>query len=172
MAIKKSLSIFIIEDDRMFTRALEQEIERTFNHFNVSVSTFDSAEVASMYIAEQPDIAIVDYHLDSKYKGAMDGIRTMELFRKNCPNTGVILLTNEESIDVAVRAMSHGAHDYIVKNGNVFRKLHLSMLQCIRLNGMKRMLNAQRTLSLSALPVTVTLFGTFIVLKLLLPTLF
>lgn len=172
MATKRELRIFIIEDDRMFSKALEQKIERTFNGYNVRTSIFDSAEMANMYIAEQPDIAIVDYHLDSKYKGAMDGIRTIELFKKNSPSTEIIILTAEESVDIAVRAMNHGAHEYIVKNESVFRKLRLSLMQCMRINSLKRKLQEQRTWSLSALAVTVALFGTMIVLKLLMPTLF
>lgn len=137
MATNSQISIFIVDDDKMLGKALKNEIEKTFPKFNPVITTFESGEECQKAMGSKPNLAIVDYHLDSKIKNAMDGVKTIDMIKKNSPNTEVIMFTSEEKADIAVKAMHHGAHDYIVKNEFMFRKLNMSILQCLKLKELK-----------------------------------
>jgi DNA-binding NtrC family response regulator len=51
--------------------------------------------------------------------GAVSGIELLKWFRKELPDTPVVLLTAYGSVETAVQAMKHGAFDYLVKPVNL-----------------------------------------------------
>ncbi len=145
MAANNQINIFIVDDDKMLAKALKNEIEKTFPKLNPFISTFESGEECQKAIASKPDLVIVDFHMDSKVKNAMDGVKTIDMIKKHSPNTEVIMFTSVEKAETAVKAMQHGAHDYIVKNEHMFHKLNMSILQCLKLKDLKSEVNKSRT---------------------------
>ncbi len=171
MAANNQLSIFIVDDDKMLAKALKNEIEKTFPKLNPVISTYESGEECQKAIHNKPNLIIVDYHMDSKVKNAMDGVKTIDMIKKHSPNTEVIMFTSEEKADVAVKAMHHGAHDYIVKNEFMFRKLNMSILQCLKLKDLKTEVGKSRRNAIILLFLLVAVIGGVMAIQLWAPAL-
>lgn len=135
--------IFIIDDDKMLSMVIRKEIEKTFEGGYVVVSTFESGEQSDIFLDQKPDIAIIDLQLNSVNKDAMNGLKIMEMIKKQSPDTEVIMCSSEDRADMAVKAMRAGAHDYIVKNELMLRKVNSSIFQCLRIRKLKSGLNDQ-----------------------------
>ena len=98
--------VFIVEDD---------------NFYNAFFSTYlknKEFEVYSFLSGEEclksnlkPDIAILDYMLTG-----INGVEVMRRMKPTCPNTEFIILSGQTDIKVALKALSDGAYDYIVKD--------------------------------------------------------
>lgn len=171
MKNENGIQICIVDDDKMMATALKKELEETFKTFGVQVTTFETGELCQDAIRKNriPDVAIVDYHLDSKYRDAMNGMKTIDMIKKESPDTDVIMFTSEENADIAVRAMHHGAHDYLVKNDHMFRKLNLSIYQCIKLKNLRKEVKKQRTMTTIAVVLVSLIVGAVAAIQIFAP---
>lgn len=161
MKRKEMIHIFIIEDDEMTTKALKSEIEKEFPGRNIAVRAFKTGEQCHLN-DQKPDIAIVDYHLNSVYKSAMNGLQIVELFRDKSPGTSMILVTSEENSAVEQKAMDLGVSDYILKNELMFLKLKTTMLQCIQVIELKARLKQQQFLTAGIFLLLVFILSTYL----------
>jgi DNA-binding NtrC family response regulator len=145
MEKREDISMFIIDDDTMLAMALKSDLERTFEDHNLQISVFATGEDSREHIPGKPDLVILDYYPNSKNPGAMNSVEIIDLVRQKSPDTEVILIAGEEhSENIAGKAMQHGAHDYIMKDDYLFRKLNMTVLQCLKLKRLKTEVRAQR----------------------------
>ena len=122
------INIFIIEDNAVFRMALKADIELTFANKPFIITSFETGEACMEKFKEiKPEIIILDYHLNSKNSVAADGIKMLDLFKQENPETNVIILTGDDDIDVALKSFHHGAYDYVVKSETKFRKINYSL---------------------------------------------
>ena len=77
----------------------------------------------SLNTTQNPDIIILDYHLNGIQKNAINGIETLDRIKKINPDIPVIMLSSQDQIEVAVNCMKHLAYDYIVKSETAFIRL-------------------------------------------------
>lgn len=169
MEKREHISILIIDDDRMLATALKSDLEKTFPNHDLQISLVATGEESKTHISANPDLAIVDYNLNSRNRNAMSGVEIVDMIRQESPDTEVIMFTAEEHADMAVKAMQHGVHDYIVKNDYMFRKLDMSVMQCLKLKQLKSEIRLQRTKS-NILAVSMALMaGALIALRLWAP---
>lgn len=147
MEKREHISILIIDDDRMLATALKSDLERTFPNHDLQISLFETGEESRAHISAKPDLAIVDDCLNGKGRDAMNGVKIVDMIKEESPDTEVIMFIAEEHADIALKAMHHGAHDYIVKNDYMFRKLSMSVMQCIKLKQLKSEIRSQRAKS-------------------------
>src|SRR5436190_23935051 len=89
------------------------------------VTAFNSGETALQGIYFEPDIIILDYHLDSINAEAMNGLQVLKKLKDHFPHVPVIFLSSQEKSEVAANTMKYGAYDYIVKNENAFHRLEI-----------------------------------------------
>jgi len=162
MEKREHISILIIDDDHMLATALKSDLERTFSNHNLQISLFGTGEESRPHISTKPDLVIVDYYLNSKDGNAMNGLKIVDMVKQESPDTEVVLFASEEHADIAVKAMSHGAHDYIVKNDYMFRKLNMSVMQCLKLKQLRSEVRVQRTKS-NILMVSVALMASALI---------
>jgi len=166
---EEEISIFIVDDDKILSTVLKNEIRRNFPQENMMIYTFEAGELCESFIGNKPHIAIVDYHMNSRFKDAINGIEVIDLFKKESPDTNVILFTNEENIGLAVEAFEHGAHDYVVKNEFMFRRLNVALVQCLKLLKIKRDLKRQKKRGMIAVYVMTLLLACMMVLQFIIP---
>ena len=171
MASNNQISIFIVDDDKMLAKAIKNEIEKTFPKLSPVITTFETGEECEKAMSGRPDLAIVDYHLDSKKRDAMDGVKTIDMIKKLNKNTEVIMFTSEERAEIAVKAMHHGAHDYIVKNDLMFRKLTMAIFQCMKLRDLKSQVGKSRTNAIILLFLLVAVIGAVAAIQIWAPNL-
>jgi len=120
MTNNKNILIFLVDDDALFLKSLVIEFEQNTESV---VQTFPTGELCLNSIAQNPDVIILDYHLDGVEKNAINGLETLDRIKKLNPEIPVIMLSSQDKIDVAVNCMKHQAFDYIVKSETAFIRL-------------------------------------------------
>lgn len=120
METKNKIKLFLVDDDALFLKSLEIQF---MEHADFTIETFETGEKCIDNLNKKPDVIILDYHLDSIDKTAMNGLKTLDKIKKHNPNIPVIMLSSQDKIEVAVKCMHHKAFDYVVKNETSFLRL-------------------------------------------------
>ncbi len=115
-----SILLFLVDDDALFLKSLE--IEFAENTESV-IKTFPTGELCLKNISQNPDIIILDYHLNGIDKNAINGLETLDRIKAANQTIPVIILSSQDKIEVAVNCMKHQAFDYIVKSETAFIRL-------------------------------------------------
>jgi len=112
--------LFLVDDDALFLKSLE--IEFGDNTESV-IQTYATGELCLENISQNPDVIILDYHLNSVDKNAINGLETLDRIKKANHSIPVVLLSSQDKIEVAVNCMKHQAYDYIIKSETAFIRL-------------------------------------------------
>ncbi len=112
--------LFLVDDDALFLKSLE--IEFGDNTESV-IQTYATGELCLENISQNPDVVILDYHLNSVDKNAINGLETLDRIKKANQSIPVVILSSQDKIEVAVNCMKHQAFDYIVKSETAFIRL-------------------------------------------------
>lgn len=132
------IKLFLVDDDAVFLKTLEIQF---MQHGNFDIETFETGEMCIENLNKNPDIIILDYHLDGIVKNAMNGIRTLDDIKKFDENIPVIMLSSQDNIDVAIKCMHHEAYDYVVKSETAFVRIKRIISTIFFYNKMKKELN-------------------------------
>lgn len=117
---KEKIKIFLVDDDAFFLKSLEIEF---LHHGDFEIQTFPTGEKCMENISFNPDIIILDYHLDGIDRNAMNGMQTLDKIKGLKPDIPVVILSSQDKIEVAVDCMHHHALDYVVKSETAFTRL-------------------------------------------------
>lgn len=116
----EKIKIFLVDDDALFLKSLEIEF---LQNGDFIVETFATGELCIENLSNNPDIIILDYHLDGIDKNAMNGLETLDKIKEFNVDIPVIILSSQDKIEVAVNCMHHKAADYVVKSETAFVRL-------------------------------------------------
>ena len=114
------IKIFLVDDDALFLKSLEIQF---LENADFDIETFATGELCIKSLDKNPDIIILDFHLDGIDKTAMNGIETLDKIKNIDAKIPVIMLSSQDKIDVAISCMHHKAFDYIVKSETAFVRL-------------------------------------------------
>jgi len=117
---ENKIKIFLVDDDALYLKSLEIEF---LAHADFSIETYATGELCVKNISRNPDIIILDYHLDDIDKTAMNGLETLDKIKESNPDIPVIMLSSQDKIEVAINCMHHRASDYVVKSETAFMRL-------------------------------------------------
>jgi DNA-binding NtrC family response regulator len=120
MESNKKLRIYLVDDDKVFLKALEIDF---MNALEYDVHTFQTGETCILSLANKPDVIILDYLLDGIEKGVMNGIETLDKIKEYDSKIPVIMLSGQDKIEVAINCMHHKAFDYVVKSETAFLRV-------------------------------------------------
>lgn len=130
----KLIKIFIVEDNDVFAMTLKADIENYFDNKNIEIQVFKTGEDSwASFKKDKPQVVILDYNLNSKTPDAMDGNAVLVWYKRENPNTKVILLTSEDHAEIAIESFRIGAFDYVVKNESQFKRIHYSLFNLFNL---------------------------------------
>ena len=164
--------IFIVDDNKIFSHALKNDIETSFNKKNIVVDSFATGETCMMkFKEEKPQVVILDYHLNSQYPDAMDGIKVLDLIKKENVETNVIMLTAEDNVDVALKSFHHGASDYVVKTDSQFRKINYSLSNLFKMMEARNDAKRYKRLLIALFLLIALLIGGVIAIQIFAPSL-
>jgi AraC-like DNA-binding protein/ActR/RegA family two-component response regulator len=135
---KNKLKLFLVEDNPVFLRMLALQF---LEHDNFEVETYTTGELCVKNLVHNPDIIILDYHLNSIVENAMTGIETMDKINSLNANFPIIMLSSQDEIEVAVNCLRHKAVDYVVKNETAFPRLQKIITDIISNQKMEKKLN-------------------------------
>lgn len=121
MSIEDKMKIFLVDDDSLYLKKLEIEF---LQYQNFTIETYPTGELCIKNLSHKPDLIILDYHLNSIDKNAMNGIETLDKIKARNPAIQVVMLSSQDKIEVAIKCMHHKAFDYIVKSETAYIKLN------------------------------------------------
>ena len=120
MKNENKIKVFLVDDDAVFLKLLEIEF---LQHADIAIETFATGELCMENLSHNPDIIILDYHLDGIDKTAMNGMETLDKIKAFSPDIPVVMLSSQDKIYVAINCMHHKAFDYVVKSETAFMRL-------------------------------------------------
>jgi DNA-binding NtrC family response regulator len=138
MDTEKKLRLFLVDDDVVFLKSLEIDF---MNDGGCIIETFVSGELCVASLSHQPDVIVLDYHLDGTDKSAMNGIQTLDKIKALHPGIPVIMLSSQDRIEVAVNCMHHKAFDYVVKSETAFIRLQKSIASIFHIKKIEKKLD-------------------------------
>ena len=104
---QEKLSILIVDDEQV----VRDSLAHWFTEEGYAVETSASAAEALTRLASREiDLVIADIRMPG-----IDGMELLEKIKAEQIETGVIIMTGYASVETAVRALKHGAFDYITK---------------------------------------------------------
>lgn len=134
----KKIKLFLVDDDKVFLKALEIEF---LQHADFDIETFATGEKCLENISNNPDIIVLDYHLDGNVVDAMNGLEVLAKIKNYNTDIAVIMLSSQDKIEVAVNCMQHKAYDYIVKSETAFIRIKRGVKEILNLKKIENQLS-------------------------------
>ena len=121
MKSKKTYNVFVVEDSDAYRslemRVLEHDHSLQELNFSINYYGFPSGEECLENMDLNPDIIILDYHLNSNgYEKNMSGLKLIKQIRGNYPDTNTIILSCQKNVEVVKELMQEGVKEYIKKD--------------------------------------------------------
>ena len=113
------LKVFIVDDDVFFGKLIQRQLEILEN---INITFFDNALDFLDALTDKPDIVVLDYKIPVR-----NGIQLMEAVKKKHPETKVIILSGQDSLNVVVEAYDQGADRYLIKDDTALVELKHSI---------------------------------------------
>jgi two-component system OmpR family response regulator len=135
---ENKIKIFLVDDDALFLKSLEIEF---LEHADFNIETYTTGELCLENLSHNPDVIILDYHLDGIDKNAMNGIETLDKIKAYNTDTTVVMLSSQDKIEVAVDCMFHKAFDYVIKSETAFIRLQKAITSIFQYRKMEKTLN-------------------------------
>ncbi|MES2863441.1 MAG: response regulator [Bacteroidota bacterium] len=132
------IKLFLVDDDAVFLKTLEIQF---LDHADFEIETFATGELCLANLSKNPDIVILDFHLDGIEKTAINGLQTLDEIKKFNAEIPVIMLSSQDKIEVAVQCIHHDAFDYVVKSETAFFRLQKIISSIFKLKQIKKELN-------------------------------
>ncbi len=163
MYTNPNLKITIVDDDSAMTEMLKDFFERKFP--GSVITSFNSGETALSGIYFEPDVIVLDYHLDSIDAEAMNGLQVLKKLKDQFPHVPIIFLSSQEKTEIAANTMKYGAYDYIVKNESAFHRLEILLTNIRGQADLKKNLGTQKVFNTILVVLFIALVVGFIISK-------
>lgn len=141
MATNTNRYIFLVDDEPIQNEMLKDYIGERFLY---NIKTFDNGEEALANMNLNPEVIILDYHLNSHKQDAQNGVEILKKFKESYPEVQVIMLSGQDTLQVAVDSMKYGAYDYIVKGETAFSRTENALNNVSELHRMRVINNSYK----------------------------
>jgi DNA-binding NtrC family response regulator len=127
----ESYNLFVAADNQLYAESLKQSLENSFDK-HVKVEAFVSKEECINNIKKEnkPDIVVLDYKLNKK-SGEANSSYTVDKIKEISPETIVIVMSDEQDMPSAVKALRYGAYDYVMKDRFAFSHIKAAIMKCL-----------------------------------------
>jgi len=132
------IKLFLVDDDALYLKSLEIDF---LQQADFDIETFETGEECLNHLSHNPDIIILDYHLNGIHENAMNGIETLDKIKSFNPEIPVVMLSSQDKIEVAIDCMHHKASDYVVKSETAFLRLQKIITTIFSYNKMEKAVN-------------------------------
>jgi len=132
------IKLFLVDDDPLFLRNLEIEF---LQHADFLIETYATGELCVAHLSNNPDVIILDYHLDGIEKNAINGMETLDKITAFNADIPVIMLSCQDKIEVAIDCMHHKAIDYVIKSETAFIRLQKIITNIFRYKKIEKQLS-------------------------------
>jgi two-component system OmpR family response regulator len=134
----KKIKLFLVDDDVLFLKSLEIDF---LSQSDFEIVTYATGELCIANLSNNPDVVILDFHLNGIDQNAINGLDTLVAIKEYNVEIPVIILSSQDKIDIAVKCMRHNAFDYVVKSETAFVRLQKNISTIISDQKIKKELN-------------------------------
>jgi DNA-binding NtrC family response regulator len=120
MATDQKRTVFLVDDEPIQNEMLKDYLSERFVY---DIRTFDNGEEAIANMHLDPEIMVLDYHLNLHKSDAKNGVEVLKDVKDKYPNVQVIMLSGQDKLEIAVDSMKYGAYDYVVKGETAFSRM-------------------------------------------------
>lgn len=166
--MKTTRPIFLVEDNEMYLRTLEKHLKEHITP-GTPIRTFSNGEDCLKNMTLKPKIVVLDYFLNSTFPKAMNGLDTLKRIKTNNPDTQVLMLSSQDSLQVATDTMKFGAFDYVSKNENAFVRVQNAINNIEKMIAQAITIKTGRQVKFVLAAWIVLLIATIIVLQVFFP---
>lgn len=152
----KQFLIFLVDDDPIFTKVLETQFKEQ-THYDIK--TFPSGEECLKCLVEKPDIIFLDYNLNSTNPKANNGLQILDKIKAANHNIPVVMISSQESIEVALNCIKHNAFEYIIKSEITFIRAKKSISILFNQSKLEKKVRFYKT---TAITLSIWVIGTII----------
>ncbi len=138
MKTENKIKLFLVDDDAVHLNLLKIEF---LHHGDFNIETYPTGELCIANLSNNPDVIILDYHLDGIEKNAMNGMETLKKIKQVNPEVPVIMLSSQDKIDVAINCMHNKATDYVIKSETAFLRLKQVITTALHYKKIEKELN-------------------------------
>ena len=125
--MKKELVILFVDDDEIFLKVLSKYFQ--IQHPTVRVHTGKSGqECLDLLQNIQPDLLVLDYHLNSQSR-SLQGGELLRAIRKTNATARIVVLSGREKAQMMPELLKENVEDYIVKDMNALAALDLILVK-------------------------------------------
>ncbi|MEO0310595.1 MAG: hypothetical protein RIQ89_252 [Bacteroidota bacterium] len=142
MNYQQRATVCIVDDDPNQINMIKDFIESKYP--NTAISTFANGESALSGIHKEPDVLILDYHLDSEHAAAMNGIQVLQKYKQRYPLSVVVFMSANERPEIAANTIKYGAYDYVTKNEMAFSRMEIILNNTLYQSKLKKNLGQQK----------------------------
>ena len=108
MGISKKPTILIADEDSSMRKILKEILAR--EDYPIVSEVSNGLDAVMNCVEFKPDIIFIDLHIPK-----MNGMKSLEEIRKASPETVVLMMGDDATIDQVKEALSKGASGFIVK---------------------------------------------------------
>lgn len=141
MANSNKRYIFLVDDEPIQNEMLKDYISERFLY---TIKIFDNGEEALANMHLNPEIVVLDFHLNAHRNDAQNGVEILKKIKDGYPETQVIMLSGQDTLQVAVDSMKYGAYDYIVKGETAFSRTENALNNVSELHRVKVINNSYK----------------------------
>ncbi len=141
MATEQKRTIFLVDDEPIQNEMLKDYLSERFVY---DIKTFDNGEDAIKNMNLNPEIIVLDYHLNAHRSDAQNGVEVLKTLKDRYPDVQVIMLSGQDKLEIAVDSMKYGAYDYVVKGETAFSRMENVMNNVSELHITKTVNKAQK----------------------------
>ena len=105
-----SPTIFVVDENPVYAKLVQQYLEVADY---TEVLTITRTGECLRYLDLHPDIIITEFNSSDI---SVSGINLLNTIKRKCPDTAIVFLTSRSSVEDAVKAIRHGAAEYIIKS--------------------------------------------------------
>lgn len=133
MKTQDKISIFLVDDNELFLKLLTLSLSEYFKS-EIQIESFATGEDCFKNIQNNPeavDIVILDYHLNTESKDAINGFDVLKKIKKINSGIIVIMLSAEDKLQIAIDCITYGAYEYVVKSETAIVRIQNILKNCL-----------------------------------------
>jgi DNA-binding NarL/FixJ family response regulator len=104
-----AVTVLVVDDHEVIRRGIASLVEGS--DIRLVAEAADGDEATKLARKHKPDVVLLDVRM-----GGKDGLDSIKRIRSAAPNTRVVMLSAFDNTTYVARAVSAGAHDYLLKS--------------------------------------------------------
>ena len=153
---RKEMNVFVIEEDARFSEVLENTIKAKGHN----VIRYESVEDCLRSNRKNPDLAFISQNSSN----ASSNTALIQEIKFNSPSTRLVVMSQKESLELAVRALKNGASDFIVKDAKLLARIGITIQKAEQAIAEKQENWAEKVLKRALPTIGVSALGSILLL--------